>query len=377
MTVAGAGAVLGGIGAVGSAIGGLFGGGGSAKRAAEQQARAQIRSAEIQAQSAREARDQIERWYQLSRGDLGPYNVTGRAANERLGGLFNVPGHEQLDPTETLRATPGYEWLQGQGTEALQRYGAASGMRNSGAALRGATDYGQNLALTKAWTPYISGLQNLSESGRLAGTALAGFGSQAGQSMAGLTQAEGQALGTGQVNAANALSAGQMMGGSTTNNIMRSLGMIGGLATNPNIQSLGQSIGNWFGSGSGGNFSGASASANAFPTGIINPYAYTRPGNYTAALGQQFMSMPRYALGGPVPQGGRPVVVGEQGPEVFVPDQPGYVVPNHALGRQPVPNEFTMTSPAYAMSSGPGPGPGSGGIDVDSMVNEIRAMFGG
>ena len=37
------------------------------------------------------------------------------------------------------------------------------------------------------------------------------------------------------------------------------------------------------------------------------------------------------ALGGPV-SGGSPYIVGEQGPELFVPGSSGNIVPNHAMG---------------------------------------------
>jgi hypothetical protein len=38
-----------------------------------------------------------------------------------------------------------------------------------------------------------------------------------------------------------------------------------------------------------------------------------------------------YAKGGPVPTAGKPILVGEKGPELFVPQSPGVVVPNHRL----------------------------------------------
>lgn len=363
-----------GVGAVGSLAGGLGslfggGGGGDPEEAARIMADAQMRAANTQAQSAQQARDQIQQYYEYARDNLAPYGRTGQEANWTLASLF-LPGGS-LDPTETLMATPGYKWLQDQGTEALQRYGSAKGMRNSGAALKGATDYGQNLALTKAWDPYVKGVQYLSGQGLDAYKTIGGWGMNTGSSLAGLTQAEGQALGAGQVNAANALASGQMLGAgdSTMNSIMRSLGVIGGLATNPNIQSFGKSVGDWFGSGS----------STPAVEGINNPYAY-------ANIGQNVINswggapVP-YALGGPVPQGGRPILVGEQGPEVFVPEQSGYVVPNYALRQPaqtpvPVPSEFTVASPAYAMApSVQQTGPIN--LDVDSMVNEIRTLFGG
>ena len=44
-----------------------------------------------------------------------------------------------------------------------------------------------------------------------------------------------------------------------------------------------------------------------------------------------FANLPGFANGGRPPVG-RPSVVGERGPELFVPGSPGTVVPNHELG---------------------------------------------
>lgn len=49
------------------------------------------------------------------------------------------------------------------------------------------------------------------------------------------------------------------------------------------------------------------------------------------SVGSFFSSIPRRAAGGPV-TGGMPHIVGERGPELFVPGSSGSIVPNHALG---------------------------------------------
>jgi hypothetical protein len=43
------------------------------------------------------------------------------------------------------------------------------------------------------------------------------------------------------------------------------------------------------------------------------------------------MGMPGFANGGDPPVG-RPSIVGERGPEIFVPRTAGTIIPNHALG---------------------------------------------
>lgn len=50
-------------------------------------------------------------------------------------------------------------------------------------------------------------------------------------------------------------------------------------------------------------------------------------GTVGAALGPADLGLPGFANGGPV-SGGRPIVVGEEGPEIFVPHSAGQIVPN-------------------------------------------------
>ena len=45
----------------------------------------------------------------------------------------------------------------------------------------------------------------------------------------------------------------------------------------------------------------------------------------------QFVDVGTRAAGGPV-QAGQPYIVGEVGPELFVPSQSGAIVPNHSMG---------------------------------------------
>jgi phage-related minor tail protein len=48
------------------------------------------------------------------------------------------------------------------------------------------------------------------------------------------------------------------------------------------------------------------------------------------AMGLGGFSLPGKAVGGPV-SGGSPYIVGERGPELFVPSNSGAIVPNHRL----------------------------------------------
>lgn len=277
---------------------------------------AYTQAAQIQAQAAREAAAQQERFYQQARADVAPWRETGGAAATQKAGLWGLPGYTALDPTATLKATPGYDWLRTQGLEALDRSGLARGMNLSGAQTKGITDYGQNLALTKAWQPYVAGLTDMSNSGLQAGGMSGNWAMNTGQQQGGYTMAGGQATASGLVNSANAnLAADQ----TANRNLMQSLGMMGGLA--------GGLSNMWNSGGSGSNYSFTTPTmpnltgygSSAYP-GFQMPNLNT---GYMQGLGM-------YADGGLVPDT-KPIIVGERGPEVFVPDRPGYVVPNYAL----------------------------------------------
>jgi phage-related minor tail protein len=55
------------------------------------------------------------------------------------------------------------------------------------------------------------------------------------------------------------------------------------------------------------------------------------PGMTSLAAQYAAPFVPGLAAGGPV-QANRPYIVGEVGPELFVPSQSGAIVPNHAMG---------------------------------------------
>ena len=79
---------------------------------------------------------------------------------------------------------------------------------------------------------------------------------------------------------------------------------------------------------------------------IIQPIASAITGGI-----QSFFNLPvppGRAAGGPV-TGGRPYVVGERGPELFIPQGGGHIVPNHAMGGVVVNQSFSIQS-----TDGPG-----------------------
>jgi len=238
---------------------------------------------------------------------LAPWRNAGNAAVNQWSGLLGLPGYTALDPTKTLEGTPGYQFLRDQGTEALRRYGAGTGLLSSGAGMKGALDYGQKLAYTNAWQPYMSSLQTLSGQGLGAAGTSGGYAMQAGGQIAQLQQQQAMM---------DAQSENSWM-----NDLMSGLGFAGSLVVSPLLVGAGTSaLDGLFGGGGGG---GGSL------VGTSNAYTPAAMGYGTS----MFM-----ADGGPT-QANRPYIVGERGPELFIPSTAGYVIPNEytrysAFGRR-------------------------------------------
>jgi len=76
----------------------------------------------------------------------------------------------------------------------------------------------------------------------------------------------------------------------------------------------------FFGGGIGGGGGASSVAASAY-----GDFSVAGPGFFSGGM------IPGFANGGRPPVG-RPSIVGERGPELFVPDRAGTIVPNHAMG---------------------------------------------
>lgn len=111
-----------------------------------------------------------------AQGALAPYQQTGQQANQQLSQALSAgfnPGDLQNDP--------GYQFRLQQGQQALQRQLGASGLGQSGAALKAAQQYGQGLASTEYKDAYNRWLAQNAQLGGLSGQ---GYG--AAQNMADL-----------------------------------------------------------------------------------------------------------------------------------------------------------------------------------------------
>ena len=136
--------------------------------------------------------------YEAYNKDLEAYNK----AIDASGGSA-----EPIDLTEKLRATPGYQFQQEEGLQALERGAAASGRLNSGATMKGITKYSQGLA-DSTYENYMNRLYSLAGLGQ---TSVQATG-QAGQNYANQAGANlinaGNAQASGYINAANAWTGG-------------------------------------------------------------------------------------------------------------------------------------------------------------------------
>ena len=194
------GGIVGGI--VGNVAGALIGGS-AAKKAANTQAAAADRAAQLQ-------QEQFDKQVELN----APFREAGLSAQNRLldymGLTPGAGGKYAKDFSMTdFQQDPGYAFRMSEGLKALDRTAAARGGMLSGAALRGATRYGQDMAsqeYTNAFNRYQTNRANqLNPLQSLMG---------AGQTAAGNVGAAGQAYasnaGNAYMNAADARASGYM-----------------------------------------------------------------------------------------------------------------------------------------------------------------------
>lgn len=101
---------------------------------------------------------------------LNPYAQAGATALENM----------QAPSLEALQSDPGYQFRLSQGNQALSRNLAASGLGQSGAALKAAQEYGQGLA-DQTYNDYFNRQALLAGRGQEAAGGLSGLAQQTGQ----------------------------------------------------------------------------------------------------------------------------------------------------------------------------------------------------
>ena len=209
----------------------LFG----ASSAADAQREAAAQSAAAQREAAAQSIAAQREMFDIGRADLAPYREGGVAAQNQLrsflgiGGDATAPGYGKYTKDfgmSDFTTDPGYQFRLEQGLRAINASAAAKGMGMAGANIKGAAEYGQNLAsneYTNAFNRYqtnraaqLDPLFKLYSGGQASAAGSAAqagaLGTNLGNTYAGLGQgiaqadvAAGNAQASGYLNQANAV----------------------------------------------------------------------------------------------------------------------------------------------------------------------------
>jgi hypothetical protein len=190
--------------------------------------RAAKSAAGTQAAASQAATDAQERMFERQVELQEPFREAGMAGQNRLMALlglgkdktaadFGKYASAEFTPAQ-FQADPGYAFRVSEGMKALDRTAAARGGLISGAALRGATRYGQEMGsqeFQNAFNRYQTSRTNtLNPFASLAGVAqssantLTGAAGQLGQNIGSNIIGAGNAMAAGQVGSANAIAQG-------------------------------------------------------------------------------------------------------------------------------------------------------------------------
>lgn len=179
----------------------------------------------------------------LATAGLNPYATSGAGATQQLSTGLAPGGNLSGDFTDAdmIANDPGYQFRIDQGTQALQRAQAASGVSGGGAAKQ-LIDYGQGAASSEYQNAFnrftaqrqnsVQNLQTLANSGQTAATAQGGFGTTAANEQAGYGQTGAQYVGNAQTFQGNALATGEINKANAYN------GMLNGIAQSTTGQTI-------------------------------------------------------------------------------------------------------------------------------------------
>jgi len=177
--------------------------------------------------------------YNSNKGTLQPFVNSGTQAQGQINALLGLGGDSQAasNAFNTFQNSDGYQFRMDQGMKALNTGLASRGLIQSGAAIKGAEQYGQNLA-SGEFGNYLGYLGNQQQTGLSAANALAGVGTN----YANATSANNNSAATASGNASLAT-------GANINSL---------IGTGINALALKQGLGSSYGGGSvyGGNLGG-------------------------------------------------------------------------------------------------------------------------
>lgn len=213
------------------------------------------KAAGAQKEMAGRAADVSQQQYEQTRQDQMPWLKAGEQA---LNKLIPMTDYKKFGMDE-FTADPGYGFRFSEGQKALERNAAARGGFMSGAALKAATRYGQEMGsqeYTNAFNRYqternaaLNPLQSLAGVGQTTAAQLGQTGAANAANVGNAYGAAGQAAASGYMGAANAVSqgAGQYLNYTNNNNLLAALRGGG----SPNYGWSGTSLNQTFG-GTGG-----------------------------------------------------------------------------------------------------------------------------
>jgi hypothetical protein len=244
----------------GSAVLGAGSGLIGSSKAADAQREAAAASAAAQREAADKSIAAQREMFDIGRADLAPYREAGVTSQNQLMTLLGIGGDQNAQGygryakdfgMSDFTTDPGYQFRLEQGMKALNASAAAKGMGMSGANIKGATEYGQNMGSQEyqnAFNRYqtnrtaqLAPLQSLYAGGQAAAAGSAAqagaLGSNLGQTYTGLGQglgqaavASGNAQASGYLNQANAVTnaLNQGMSSYMMNNYLGGMGGRGG-----------------------------------------------------------------------------------------------------------------------------------------------------
>ena len=136
--------------------------------------------------------------YQETTNALAPYAQQGNPAGTQINAMLGLNGTPaQTQGFDQFRNSTGYQFRLGEGMDALNSGYAGAGVLQSGAALRGAQEYGQNFA-SNEFGNYVGLLDNQQRLGLSATMGQAGLG----QNYVGTVSGNNMYAADGQANAA-------------------------------------------------------------------------------------------------------------------------------------------------------------------------------
>jgi len=169
--------------------------------------------------AAADQNNQLQRdIYTSNKATLDPFVTDGRQSDDVLGAFLGLSGDpaKAQEALDTFLGSTGYQFTQEAGSRAVTSSAAARGSLNSGATLKALQDRGQETAKSFI-APWMSALENRSNRGVSAASAIAGIG----QNYAGAVGANNNA-------AADATGNAALIGAQGTNNILATaLGIYG------------------------------------------------------------------------------------------------------------------------------------------------------